>query len=115
MPLVSPPETSEPTAGSATPPACDLHMAMVLESGSAMIGWHCCSNSTNGERECKATGGRVAVAHCVGCCVFVCMFCGKEETLTTVPVERLHQPRHNGQLLWRPHITKSMILKDVKY
>ncbi len=52
--------------------ACGLHMA--LWSGGAMIWWRRCS--THEEREGKAVGQRVAVAHLVVCVLCVCfVFC----------------------------------------
>ena len=62
------------------------------------------------EREGKATGSRVALAH-VGCCVccvlcFVVVFCGGEGLLATILVESQHWPGQNSQLLCN-HIVKS--------
>ncbi len=83
MPLILPPQMSEPTTASASPTACNL--CMVVGSNGTMIWWHRCS--THGKRKGKAAGGRVAAAHvcwlvvvcvvCVVCCVlcFVVVFC----------------------------------------
>ena len=62
------------------------------------------------EREGKAAGSQVVVAHvgyCV-CCVlcFVVVFCVGEQILATILVESQHQPRQNGRLVHN-HIIKS--------
>jgi hypothetical protein len=69
------------------------------------------------EREGKAAGIMVAVAH-VGCCVccvlcFVVVICVGGRLLATILVESQHQPRQNDPFL-HTHITK-LALKHPKY